>query len=700
MKFYAITLSLLLSAGCCRTVLAGILVHQAKNLVRELSTSRPSTCDFDLTAMVSYVGNANGAILFTLEDETGSVVAFTQQDAKDDVPRPGDVLRCLGTIRNEPQHRRRAFIRKWTFVSRKTPPMPLQADILGLLDGRYDFHFVSLSGTVYDARTSETNPNWTLLTLADETAAVNVSLWTPAECAPSCTDLIGGVIAIKGVCTPHESGPRKHLGKTIAAYGMSSLRILKPESGNRSDLPDIETLSNLSADKIPLFRRYRVSGTVSAVWDGQALITTDSNDLVRVNFLKSELPKFGQRIEAVGFPETDLFHVNLTQATWKEPPLPKDAETHPAPPPVIPFDLSPSNTQRSRFHGKAIRVCGTLLALPRQGNEEKILYIQSQNQVVSVYTGPTEDLHSDLAVGCKIEVTGICILDSERWNPNLVYPKVRGFIVVTRTPDDIHIIARPPWWTPIRLLSVIGTLLAIIVAVFLWNVALRRVAARKGRELFKEQLGHVKADLRTEERTRLAVELHDTLAQNLTGVSMEIEAANDLRGDAPQPMLDHLGIAAKALKSCRDELRNCLWDLRSQALEEPDMTKAVLKTLQPVVNDSRLAVRFNMPRARLSDNTAHALLRVIRELVVNAIRHGNASAIKVAGTIDNGKLLCSVTDNGCGFDPDAAPGVLQGHFGLQGIQERIDEIGGTFKISSAPGKGTKATISVAIPREH
>ena len=181
---------------------------------------------------------------------------------------------------------------------------------------------------------------------------------------------------------------------------------------------------------------------------------------------------------------------------------------------------------------------------------------------------------------------------------------------------------------------------------------------------------------------------------------MEIEAANDLRGDAPKPMLDHLGIAAKALKSCRDELRNCLWDLRSQALDERDMTTAVLRTLQPHVNDSRLAVRFNVPRARLSDNTAHALLRVVRELVVNAIRHGNAKAIKVAGTIDRGKLLCSVTDNGCGFDPDTAPGVLQGHFGLQGIQERINEIGGTFEITSAPDKGTKATISIPTPHEY
>ena len=210
---------------------------------------------------------------------------------------------------------------------------------------------------------------------------------------------------------------------------------------------------------------------------------------------------------------------------------------------------------------------------------------------------------------------------------------------------------------------------------------MRRVAARKGRELFQEQIERVEADLRTEERTRLAVELHDTLAQNLTGVSMEIEAG-------------HVDIAARTLKSCRDELRNCLWDLRSQALEEKDMSAAVLRTLQPIVNTERVKVRFNVPRQKFSDNTAHALLRTIRELVVNALRHGNAQTVKVAGSIDGETILCSVTDDGCGFDPDESPGILQGHFGLQGVRERIAQLGGTFTIESAPGKGTKATIRI------
>ena len=194
------------------------------------------------------------------------------------------------------------------------------------------------------------------------------------------------------------------------------------------------------------------------------------------------------------------------------------------------------------------------------------------------------------------------------------------------------------------------------------------------------------------ERTRLAVELHDSVAQSLTAVSMEIAAANELRGDAPADMMDHLNVAERTLKSCRDELRNCLWDLRNQALDENDMNKAILRTLQPHIASQQLKVTFNVPRSRLSDNTAHAILRIVRELVLNAIRHGKATTICVAGELDKNELRFSIRDDGCGFDPADAPGISQGHYGLQGIRERIDRLGGSLDISSSKGRGTDVTV--------
>ena len=98
------------------------------------------------------------------------------------------------------------------------------------------------------------------------------------------------------------------------------------------------------------------------------------------------------------------------------------------------------------------------------------------------------------------------------------------------------------------------------------------------------------------------------------------------------------------------------------------------------------------------DNTAHAVLKIIRELAANALRHGKASSLKIAGTVEDGKLFFSVRDNGCGFDPDLAPGISEGHFGLQGIAERLERLNGEMKIESSPGKGAKVSVTLPIPR--
>ena len=68
--------------------------------------------------------------------------------------------------------------------------------------------------------------------------------------------------------------------------------------------------------------------------------------------------------------------------------------------------------------------------------------------------------------------------------------------------------------------------------------------------------------------------------------------------------------------------------------------------------------------------------------------------VKIAGCLESDRLLFSVQDDGCGFDPENHPGVRQGHFGLQGIRERVNRFGGTVEIASAPGKGTKVSITI------
>ena len=122
-------------------------------------------------------------------------------------------------------------------------------------------------------------------------------------------------------------------------------------------------------------------------------------------------------------------------------------------------------------------------------------------------------------------------------------------------------------------------------------------------------------------------------------------------------------------------------------------------TLEPHVGNTHVAIRFNVPRERLTDNAAHTILRIVRELVLNALRHGQATEVRVAGTIEDDRLLFSVKDNGCGFDPANRPGAREGHFGLLGVRERVAAFAGKLQIDSAPGRGAHVSVSINLPRD-
>ena len=237
----------------------------------------------------------------------------------------------------------------------------------------------------------------------------------------------------------------------------------------------------------------------------------------------------------------------------------------------------------------------------------------------------------------------------------------------------------------------------VLSGIFIWNRILNRLVERRSRALLKEQAAHDVADLKVEERTRLAVELHDTLAQNLTGISLQIDAAQMAAEENPNSVMPYLETARRKMQNCRENLRNCLWDLRSGAFEEKTLAEAIRRTIAPHIGTTDVHVDMDVPCRKLSDNTLHAVLCIIRELVINAIRHGKASLIGISGQLESDGLSFSVSDNGVGFDPTTRPGLSEGHFGLQGVSERARRLGGQFSIDSAPGHGTVARLSHLIP---
>lgn len=658
---------------------------------------------FSLTARVSYVRHRPwlSTMALAVEDKSGPVVLHIPTHAAAFVPKAGDVVRFHGQTEMPQFPRTCALVDGMELVSHGPPPDAQPASVGEVLSGAFDCRLVRTTGTVRDVCRCDLNPQWTILVIGGEGRILYSSIPTQDPDIPPLEALIGATVSVTGIPVPSDLSERSQIGRTFKIADRESIAVVRSPPQDPQPLPDIREIRNLRPEEIAALPRHRAVGRVLAVWGtGNALIRTDDGLNTRVEFAKDPLPACNDRIEVRGFPESDFFHVNLIRASWRklsaETAIPDDSER------ISPLTLMTDRTGTHRidpnYHGRCIRIRGRVVGLPSSETGNTRAHLSADGTVFPVETSPGAGAFDGIELGSELEVTGTCVMETENWRPNSIFMQVKGFFIVPRTAADIRVVATPPWWTVGRLLGVIGALLASLVAIFFWNLSLRRLAEKRGRNLLREQIEREKAALKTEERTRLAIELHDTLAQNLTGVSMELEAAKRLSGNGKDALLPHLELGARTLKSCRDELRNCLWDLRSRALEESDMNEAVARTLKPYADRLGITIRFNVPRRRLSDNLVHGLLRIIRELVINATRHGKATNIQVAGTLEGNRLLCSVRDDGVGFDPDNAPGILLGHFGLHGIRERASQIGGAFSISSSPGKGTYARITLELDK--
>ena len=664
---------------------------------------------FSFEARVTFPPTPPENCLFAVEDDTGAMLLRGRPFWTNGVLRAGDRIRLDGvtvTALSPPGVSRLMSPNCYNFevISRETPPTPMDVDAATMRDGRHDFRLIRLETVLRDSFRDEIDPQFRYLVLNCGGETVYAMLpWRDSE-QSAFEAMIGLRVSINGVCVPafQSAGHRQMIGYHVKINGIGDLRLAQSPPDDPFNVPQIDDMV-LNIPEFARLGRLRAAGHVIAAWRNKnLLLETKESKIVRIELADGILPRHGDAIEAIGFPETDLYRINLMRARWRPAPNLRDTvpksqhKTIDVTATELMVDRDRHTRFATKFHGQTIRLQGIVRSLPPAESDSGRFYLADGDFLVPVDASTCPEALNGVDMDCTISVTGTCVMESGNWHPNSEFPHVEGFFVVVRKPNDIRILSRPPWWTAKRLLAVIGTLLTLLAGFSIWNRMLNRRAERRGRELAEERVAHVTSDLKVYERTRLAVELHDSLSQNLTGVSLAIRAANRLADSDPDGMRRSLGLAAKSLDSCRDELRNCLWDLRNQTLEESSMDEAIRQTLVPHIGNAKLSIRFNVPRDRLSDNTTHAILRIIRELVTNAVRHGGATEIKVAGAIEDNRLMFSVADNGCGFDPECRPSTKDGHFGLQGIQDRVDAFEGEFSIASSPGNGTKANVKLKI----
>lgn len=583
--------------------------------------------------------------------------------------------------------------------------LPLQAESPSFgqnLSDSCDSKPIQVRGTVIDARRDEINPDVLAIILVHEGQSIVVTVDAKNHSDADCDALIGQRISVDGTCAPDPRGSRFSVMRSIHT---TFDRIRRTEGIQRDpfDVPELGAGPSAGAEGGNPIGRRRVSGLVIATWYAKrALVRTSHGNLVCTVFSHERMPRIGMTIEATGIPAAFLPN-RLQRCLWR--PAANDA-AFPEPPAerTTIRRLMEDEQGRTRYdpanHGKRLILTGRLRGAASPDGENDRILIENEGRFIPAYLRP--EIARKLPIDCLLEITGTFIFDIGTWTPNRPFPEVSEVMISVAGPEDVRILEGPPWWTPAKFTTVCIALLTVLCCIILWNLTLNRIVTRKSHQLKREITARLASNLKTRERTRLAVELHDSIAQTLSGTAMEIGSALRCADNTSPAMLAHLRTASQTLRSCRDDLRDCLWDLRSNALEVSSMDEAILTTLRPILGDVKPVVRFNVLRKRLSDNTAHALLRIIHELVSNAIRHGHAKTIRIAGSLDVKRLLFSVRDDGSGFDKDRHPDATTGHFGLEGIRERIRRFNGTMDIDSKPVEGTKVTIAldVSLPEEE
>jgi signal transduction histidine kinase len=198
----------------------------------------------------------------------------------------------------------------------------------------------------------------------------------------------------------------------------------------------------------------------------------------------------------------------------------------------------------------------------------------------------------------------------------------------------------------------------------------------------------------SEERARLARELHDAMSQSLFSLSLSAQAAASLVRRDPERAVEEINRVKELARATMAELRTVVAGLRPADLESDGLVPALRSQLALLERAHGLDIVVTVDgEPDLEPEEEHHVFRVVQEAVTNALRHASASKVGVSITATSGGLIAEVHDDGVGFDPGGS-GIGSRRLGLTSMRERAERLGGTLSIVSARGKGTQVRLEV------
>lgn len=197
----------------------------------------------------------------------------------------------------------------------------------------------------------------------------------------------------------------------------------------------------------------------------------------------------------------------------------------------------------------------------------------------------------------------------------------------------------------------------------------------------------------SQERNRLARELHDSVSQQLFAASMFMSAITESQSDMEKTEMKQFKVVEEMIHQSQLEMRALLLHLRPVALKGKSLHEGMKELLLELAQKVTMDINWKMEPVILDKGIEDHLFRILQESISNTLRHAKANSLEVLLIVRDGMIILRITDDGIGFNVEESK---TGSYGLQNMHERAVELGGTMQIVSVPNKGTKLEVKIPL----
>jgi two-component system, NarL family, sensor histidine kinase LiaS len=197
----------------------------------------------------------------------------------------------------------------------------------------------------------------------------------------------------------------------------------------------------------------------------------------------------------------------------------------------------------------------------------------------------------------------------------------------------------------------------------------------------------------SQERNRLARELHDSVSQQLFAASMFMSAITESQSDMEKTEMKQFKVVEEMIHQSQLEMRALLLHLRPVALKGKSLHEGMKELLLELAQKVTMDINWKMEPVTLDKGIEDHLFRILQESISNTLRHAKANSLEVLLIVRDGMIILRITDDGIGFNAEESK---TGSYGLQNMHERAVELGGTMQLVSVPNKGTKLEVKIPL----